>query len=84
MFRDELKLKDICCTYMTYKSNKKVKHFWFKIYGIMRKSGIRYPFSKYGHSNGKQAFLKYKDNHEKGEPCTPDIWRTSLVFYFIS
>lgn len=29
-FRDELKLKDICCTYMTYKSNKKVKHFGSK------------------------------------------------------
>ena len=54
--------------YITYKSNKKVKHFWFRIYGVMRKSGIMYPFSKYGHSNGKQAFLKYKDNHEKSEP----------------
>lgn len=41
------------------------------------------PFSKYGHSSGKQAFLKYKDNNEKMSH-TPNIWRTSLVFYFIS
>lgn len=63
-----------------------MKHFWFKKYETMSKSVIVCPFSKYGHSNGKQAFLKYKDNHEKREPWHIKYLENnpSFLFYFLT
>ena len=62
--RDGLKLRNVCgmIFLIKYCVQQKEKS------ETTRESVIVHLFSKYHHSNGKPAFLKYKDNHEKREP----------------